>query len=96
MPPVPAGGDGVQIYTNKVYGTLACGLKLTDAPEGLQAKNITWSPVCIVQGPTEPGSYHDVMAPIIEFFEKHDPGVVLLYMPTDFNDIPLLLSSLSH
>lgn len=48
-----------------------------DALDGMQAKNSTWSPVSIVQGPTEPGSYHDVMAPIREFFEKHDPGVNL-------------------
>lgn len=83
-----AGGDGVQIYTNKVYGTLACGLKLTDAPEGLQAKNITWSPVCVVQGPTEPGSYHDVMGPILEFFEKHDPGVTLAILPFTPHQVP--------
>lgn len=74
----PAGGDGVQIFTNKVYGTLVVGLRLTEAPAGMVAKNVTWAPVCIVQGPTEPKSLHDVLAAIKAFFEKHDPGITVI------------------
>lgn len=69
-----AGGDGVQIFTNKVYGTLVVGLRITEAPAGMIAKNVSWAPVCIVQGPTEPKSLHDILAAIKGFFEAHDPG----------------------
>lgn len=75
----PAGGDGVQIFTNKVYGTLVVGLRITEAPAGLVMKNVTWAPVCIVQGPTEPGSLHEILAGIRAFFEKHDPGNTLIH-----------------
>ena len=65
------------------------GLRLTEAPAGMIAKNVTWAPVCIVQGPTEPKSLHDVLAAIRGFFEKHDPGDTLFHTSATHCDAAL-------
>lgn len=70
-----AGGDGAQVFLNRIYGVLMCGLRITEAPEGMVAKNVTWSPLNVVQGPTEPKSLHGVLGEVLAFFKAHDPGV---------------------
>jgi len=73
-----AGGDGAQVFLNRIYGVLVCGLRITESPAGTEAKNVTWGPLSVVQGPTEPKSMHGVMAEVLAFFKKHDPGMTAL------------------
>lgn len=54
-------------------------MRLTEAPAGMIAKNVTWAPVCIVQGPTEPKSLHDVLAAIRGFFARSMIPVTLCF-----------------
>ena len=74
----------MQIFSTKVYGTLVCGLRLMEVPGGMGAKNASWSPVLIVQGPTEPGSLRGVTEAIKAFFMKHDPGMDCICLFTPF------------
>jgi len=74
---VGAGGDGAQVFLNRVYGVMVCGLRITEAPAGMEAKNVTWGPLNVTQGPTEPKSLHGVLADLLAFFKRHDPGVNL-------------------
>lgn len=82
---VLAGGDGAQVFLNRIYGVLMCGLRLTEAPEGMVAKNVTWSPLNVVQGPSEPKSLHGVLAAVVAFFTAHDPGACLIDVRSSFH-----------
>jgi len=90
-----AGGDGVQIFTTKVYGVLVVGIRLVEAPLDMAAKNVTWVPLLIVQGSTEPNVLHDrgVLKIILEFFQRHDPGTYTShgYMCTQYQQWPFLV-----
>lgn len=69
-----AGGDGVQLYDTKQYGSVIWGLKLQDRNPTTAAKDDTWAPLGIVEGPTEPRKLDSILARVIQFFTDHDPG----------------------
>ena len=69
-----AGGDGAQIFLNKQHGSIIWGLKIHGMHPAFAAKNDTWIPLGVVQGPTEPKMMESILQSLLEFFMAHDPG----------------------
>ena len=64
---------------NKQHGALIWGMRLQDLHEGMHAKNDTWAPLGVVEGPTEPTRLDGIFESLEEFFLAHDPGALLAY-----------------
>lgn len=77
-----AGGDGAQLYVNKQHGTTIWGIRLLDLPPHLSHCNDAWIPLGVVEGPSEPTNMDSILADVLEFFRKHDPGTCLVLVCT--------------
>ena len=77
-----AGGDGAQLYVNKQHGTTIWGIRLLDLPPHLSHCNDAWIPLGVVEGPNEPTNMDSILADVLEFFRKHDPGTCLVLVCT--------------
>lgn len=71
-----AGGDGAQPYDSKEHSTLLWGLKLQDRDPTVAAKDDTWAPLGMCEGPTEPKNMDSILERILQFFKDHDPGAL--------------------
>lgn len=70
------GADGAQLFDSKQYGALICGLKLQELHPSLASKVEASAPLLVVQGPTEPTTLRFILQDLVDFFLKHDPGMV--------------------
>eukprot|EP00892_Ulva_mutabilis_P005904 jgi/Ulvmu1/3686/UM017_0102.1 len=71
---VSLGADGGQLFVNKQHGALIWGIRLQELHDGMAAKNDTWAPLGVVEGPTEPNRLDSVLESLEDFFLAHDPG----------------------
>ena len=72
-----AGGDGAQIFLNKQHGSIIWGLKIHGMHPAFAAKNDTWIPLGVVQGPTEPKMMESILQSLLEnqsLLQKERPG----------------------
>lgn len=60
---------------NKQHGALIWGMRLQELNADLAAKNDTWAPLGVVEGPTEPTRLDSIFSSLEEFFLAHDPGM---------------------
>ena len=72
---LPAGADGGQLFVNKQHGALIWGMRLQELHADMAAKNDTWAPLGVVEGPTEPTRLDSIFSSLEEFFLAHDPGM---------------------
>ena len=71
----PAGADGGQLFVNKQHGALIWGMRLQELHADMAAKNDTWAPLGVVEGPTEPTRLDSIFSSLEDFFLAHDPGM---------------------
>ena len=52
------------------------GLKLQDRDPANAAKDDTWAPVGVAEGPTEPKQMTGLLETLLDWFLEHDPGAL--------------------
>lgn len=75
---VVAGGDAGKIFNCRAWSSTVLGLRRFDLDPAANAKDFSWAPLIILQGPTEPVTFEYILAPSVDFFYCHDPGVFWL------------------
>lgn len=59
------------------------GLRRLDVGAEFRGKRMTWVPLVVLEGPSEPSSLNSILKPTMDFFCKHDPGGNPLAPPFD-------------
>ena len=80
--PFTFGADGAQLFDTKQHGSLVAGLKVLGLQPEDASKNEVWAPYMVVNGPTEPHTLEHILAPLVQFFVNHDPGVSVAPLET--------------
>lgn len=62
------------MYKRKSRSTFIVGIRRLDVGAEYNGKRMTWAPVIILEGPSEPPSLSSILQPTIDFFSDHCPG----------------------
>lgn len=69
-----AGADGGNIFKLRIGSTTIVGVRRYDLHVAKNASCLSWQPLIILEGPTEPSQLEDILKPTVDFFVNHDPG----------------------
>lgn len=69
-----AGADGGQMFKGKSHSTFVIGIRRLDVGPEYRGKKVTWAPVLVLEGPTEPPCLDSILQPLVDFFVAHSPG----------------------
>lgn len=75
-----AGADGGQVFKIKSHSTLVVGLRRLDVGAEFRGKQMTWAPLIVIEGPTEPPTLNHILRPTVKYFCDHNPGVLTLIL----------------
>lgn len=71
-----AGADGGNIFKLRTSSTTIVGIRRHDLDITKNATAMAWQVWMVLEGPSEPTHFECIMRPGMEFFAKHDPGMV--------------------
>lgn len=63
------------MYKRKSHSVFLFGIRRLDVGAEYNGKKMTWAPVIVTEGPSEPPSLASIVQPIVDFFRAHCPGV---------------------
>jgi len=66
------------MFKGKSHSTFVIGIRRLDVGPEYRGKKVTWAPVLVLEGPTEPPCLESILQPLVDFFVAHSPGVCLL------------------
>lgn len=53
---------------------MVLGIRRYDLDPAFNAKDFSWAPLIVLEGPTDAPTYDYILRPTVDFFDQHDPG----------------------
>lgn len=65
------------MFKRTSHSSFVIGIRRLDVGPEYRGKRMTWAPVIITEGPSEPHDLSFILRPLVDFFRAHAPGTVL-------------------